>query len=89
VIHGMASGAMTTIEPSVVEDRGLTVVTLADVLPAPDDVRSATAQALAAGAAGTLVPTIGQTYPLERAADAHAAIEARATLGKTLLLTRK
>lgn len=33
-------------------------------------------------------PLIGQTFPLERAADAHAAIAARATVGKTLLLTR-
>ena len=31
-------------------------------------------------------PLIGQTFPLERAADAHAAIEARATIGKTLLI---
>jgi hypothetical protein len=28
---------------------------------------------------------IGQRFPLVRAADAHAAIEARATVGKTLL----
>jgi len=28
---------------------------------------------------------IGQRFPLARAADAHAAIEARATVGKTLL----
>jgi NADPH2:quinone reductase len=31
---------------------------------------------------------IGQTFSLERAADAHAAIEQRATIGKTLLLVR-
>jgi NADPH:quinone reductase len=31
---------------------------------------------------------IGQTFPLERAADAHAAIESRATVGKTLLEVR-
>ncbi|MFB9838212.1 zinc-binding dehydrogenase, partial [Actinoallomurus acaciae] len=36
-------------------------------------------------AAGRLRPVIGQRFPLERAADAHAAIEARATVGKTLL----
>jgi NADPH2:quinone reductase len=29
---------------------------------------------------------IGQRFPLERAAEAHAAIEARATVGKTLLM---
>jgi NADPH:quinone reductase len=86
VIHGMAGGSPTTIDPGVAEDRKLTVITLADVLPSPEDVRSATAEALAAAADGWLVPTIGQTYPLDRAADAHAAIESRATLGKTLLL---
>ena len=37
-------------------------------------------------AEGRLRPVIGQTYPLERAADAHAAIESRQTLGKTLLI---
>jgi NADPH2:quinone reductase len=30
---------------------------------------------------------IGQTFRLDRAAEAHRAIEARAALGKTLLLT--
>jgi NADPH2:quinone reductase len=29
---------------------------------------------------------IGQTFPLDRAADAHAAMEERRTVGKTLLL---
>jgi NADPH:quinone reductase len=43
-------------------------------------------EALDLGARGTMRPTIGQTFPLERVADAHAAIEARATVGKTLLI---
>lgn len=30
---------------------------------------------------------IGQTYPLEQAADAHTAIEARTVFGKALLTT--
>ena len=38
--------------------------------------------------AGDLKPVIGQRFPLERAADAHAAIEARATVGKTLLVVQ-
>jgi len=37
-----------------------------------------------AHAAGARV--IGQTFPLERAADAHVAMEARGTIGKTRLL---
>jgi NADPH2:quinone reductase len=32
------------------------------------------------------VPVVGQTFPLEKAADAHAAIEARTVFGATLLL---
>ena len=37
-------------------------------------------------ATGQLRPVVGQTFPLERAADAHAAMEARGGVGKTLLL---
>lgn len=43
-------------------------------------------EALAMAAGGRLRPVIGQTYPLEEAAAAHAAIEARKTIGKTLLM---
>src|SRR6266545_4147852 len=42
-------------------------------------------QVLSEAAAGRIRPVIGQTFPLERAADAHAAIEARGVIGKTLL----
>jgi NADPH2:quinone reductase len=42
--------------------------------------------ALAEAVAGRLRPVIGQRFPLDRAAEAHAAIEARTTLGKTLLV---
>ncbi|MCW2893028.1 MAG: NADPH:quinone reductase [Actinomycetia bacterium] len=38
--------------------------------------------------AARLRPVIGQVFPLERAADAHAALAARSTLGKTLLTTQ-
>jgi len=41
---------------------------------------------LAEAAAGRLRPVIGQVFPLERAADAHAALAARSAIGKTLLL---
>src|SRR3954452_624933 len=44
--------------------------------------REHTERALASG----LKPVIGQRFPLEGAAEAHAAIEARATVGKTLLI---
>jgi NADPH2:quinone reductase len=54
--------------------------------PDPATLLELTRSALAEAAAGQLRPVIGQTFPLERAADAHAAIESRATIGKTLLI---
>ena len=56
--------------------------------PTPEEQRELTRSALAEAAAGRLRPVIGQRFPLERAADAHAAIESRATIGKTLLEVR-
>jgi NADPH2:quinone reductase len=52
----------------------------------PGQFREYAARALGEVAAGRLTPLIGQTYPLDRAADAHAAIENRSAVGKTLLL---
>jgi NADPH:quinone reductase-like Zn-dependent oxidoreductase len=52
----------------------------------PEQSRELSAKALAEAAAGRLRPLIGQTFPLERAAEAHAAIESRQTIGKTLLI---
>ena len=87
VVHGMSGGTFTQVEPADIEARRLTVIPLNQLLTRPEEVRAAAAAALDAGAEGWLVPTIGQTYPLEQAAAAHAAIEARATIGKSLLLT--
>ena len=51
----------------------------------PDRLTDHLRRALHAAADGTLHPVIGQTFPLDRGADAHAAIEARTVSGKTLL----
>ena len=85
-VMGAASGSMTVPQDGEAARRGLRMIGLGDVLPTPEAVRDAAATALTEAAAGRLRPTIGQTFPLERAAEAHAAIEARATVGKTLLL---
>jgi len=52
----------------------------------PERSGQLTGQALALAASGALRPVIGQRFPLDRARDAHAAIEERATIGKTLLV---
>jgi NADPH2:quinone reductase len=84
VIYGAAGGAMT--DPVAARARGLTVVPLSAVASGPEELRAFAEQALAEAAAGRLRPTIGQRVPLADAAAAHAAIEARATIGKTLLI---
>jgi NADPH2:quinone reductase len=83
---GMASGAFTRIADDAAVGRGITVVRGAPV--SPEQSRALSQAALAEAAADRLRPLIGQRYPLERAADAHAAIESRATVGKTLLTAR-
>ena len=82
---GLASGSFTSIPDGEAQRRGVTVIRGAPLQPA--ELVELTRAALTEAASGRLHPVIGQTFPLERAADAHAAIEARATVGKTLLLT--
>ncbi len=82
-VFGMAGGAFTQVGPDEAAARGVTLVRGTGSTPA--DLVALTRDALAAATAGRMRPVIGQTFPLERAADAHHAIEARATVGKTLL----
>jgi NADPH2:quinone reductase len=81
-VHGAASGSMTRLSD---EDKARVTLVGLD-LGGPAELRELSRAALDEAAAGRLRPTIGQTFPLADAAAAHAAIEARATLGKTLLL---
>jgi NADPH2:quinone reductase len=80
---GLASGEWAGIAEDAAAQRGVTLVR--GPFAEPRELRAFTESALANAAAGRLRPIIGQRFPLERAADAHAAIESRATVGKTLL----
>jgi NADPH:quinone reductase len=82
VQHGLSSGTPTDTGPA--RARGVTILGF-DRLGAMGDLTALSAAALAEAAAGRLTPTIGQTYPLAEAARAHAVMEAREALGKTLL----
>lgn len=82
--YGLASGQWTAIPEDEARERGVTVVR---PTAGPADLRRLTESALRAAANGTLRPVIGQRFPLERADAAHAAIEERSTVGKTLLTT--
>jgi NADPH:quinone reductase len=85
--HGTPSGKFTAIDPSEAARRHVTVTGIETVQLDTATRKLATDRGLSAALAGDLAPVIGQTYPLEQAADAHRAIEARSVFGKTLLTT--
>lgn len=80
--YGLASGSWTPVTADEAAERGVTLLRAA---PSAEELRACTLSALAEAAAGRLRPIVGHRYPLERAAEAHAQIESRATVGKTLL----
>lgn len=84
--YGAPSGGFAQIDPDAARDRGITVRGITALQFGPADVRRLTELALAEAAAGRLHPVIGQTCLLEEAAAAHAAMEAREVIGKTLLV---
>jgi NADPH2:quinone reductase len=84
--HGSASGGFALIDPEEARQRGITVRGIEQAQFTSDRLQALTKQALAAAAASRIRPVIGQTFPLDRAADAHTAIESRSVTGKTLLL---
>lgn len=81
---GMASGSFAAITDEELTDRGVT--RLRGAVADAHELTGLTARALSSAAAGDLRAVIGQKHPLANAADAHRAIEARATIGKTLLI---
>jgi NADPH:quinone reductase len=84
---GMASGSATAVSQHDAEQRGVTVLGFGAA--SPEELLELTRAAISEAAAGRVRPVIGQEFALEDAADAHAAIEARATIGKTLLVAKR
>jgi NADPH2:quinone reductase len=85
VSFGLASGSWAEIGEDETAARGVTLVRPSAT---PAELRAFTESALTEAAEGRLRPIIGQRFPLGQAAAAHAAIQSRATVGKTLLETR-
>ncbi len=82
--HGRPGGHF--VGPGEAVPAGVTLTGIERVRFAADEARHYAAAALGEAAAGRVTPLIGQTFPLERAADAHAVIENRTAIGKTLLV---
>lgn len=84
VSFGAASGAFADVAEAAARDLSLT--TLPELIHSPRDNRELVARALDKAAGGEIRAVVGQTFPLDQAHDAHAAVEARETVGKTVLL---
>ncbi|HEV2815729.1 MAG TPA: quinone oxidoreductase [Allosphingosinicella sp.] len=89
VSYGNASGPVPPFSPLELAKRGslfLTRPTLADYVASADELQASAARLFAMIGAGAIPVRIGARFPLADAADAHRALEARATTGSTLLI---
>lgn len=87
VTYGTTNGGPLTIDEALAARRGVTVhYPLKAGPPDPATARDRIARALELAAKGVLRPYVGATYPLERAAEAHRALEERRTVGRALLI---
>jgi NADPH:quinone reductase len=87
VVFGAASGEMGTIMPAALMNQCHAVVGfyLPQIMRRPDLFVPSLQEVLGWISSGDLKLTIGDTYPLEQAAEAHADLEGRKTTGKLLL----
>lgn len=83
-LYGVASGS----ETDITKTHSIQVIGLSSA-PSASETIALIKEALDLAAIGKIQPLIGQIYTLANAAQAHSAIEARATVGKTLLTTNR
>ncbi len=83
--HGAPSGSFTEIDLEVARRRNVRVTGLADLQIQPGERAGLARELLPQLLSGHVRPLIGQTLPLEHAADAHRALASRTAIGKTLL----
>ncbi|MGW4327416.1 zinc-binding dehydrogenase [Nocardia sp. NPDC004573] len=83
--YGAAAGEFAALDREAAAARGVTVYGLFDITGADVDWQALARRAQDEVAAGRLEVVVGQTFPLDAADRAHAAIESRAALGRTLL----
>jgi len=88
VAVGYVGGPWQDVSPALIVGRNVGVkgVFLGRLMQlAPDYVRDCALEVVAMWARGEIRPLVGGRFPLERAADAHALIEAREHVGKVVL----
>jgi NADPH2:quinone reductase len=89
VSFGNASGPAPAVTPLRLMQGGslyMTRPTLIDFTATTEELDASAAALFAVIASGAVKVEIGQTFPLDQAAEAHRALESRATTGATLLV---
>lgn len=89
VLFGQASGPVPPFDPQILNQKGslfLTRPSLGHYTATREELVERAADVLGAIGRGELTITIGATYPLAEAAEAHRALQGRATTGKVLLI---
>ncbi|WP_054813395.1 zinc-binding dehydrogenase [Nocardia arizonensis] len=86
--YGSAAGNFAALDRTALAARDIETISLFDITGAGVDWHSLALRAQSAVLDGRLEVVIGQTFPLDRAADAHSAIEARTAVGRTLITVR-
>ena len=90
VLFGMSSGPVPPMDPMALNRKGslfLTRPNLSHYLATPEELAARAAELLGWIGEGWLKVHIDRTCPLAEAAEAHRALECRATVGKVLLAT--
>ena len=88
VSYGNASGPVDPFSPGLLAVRGslfLTRPTLATYIGTREELDASTADLFDVVESGAVKIAVSQTFPLEDAAQAHRALEARETTGSTVL----
>jgi len=88
VVFGQSSGTIPPIEINLLARKGSLVLTrpmLSDFIATREQLETVSADLFEAISSGMLRATIGQRFALRDAAGAHRAIEARKTIGSTIL----
>jgi NADPH2:quinone reductase len=89
VSFGQSSGLPPPFAASLLQQKGSLYATrpaIAHYLAKRSDLEASAAALFDALSTGTVKVAIGQEFPLKNAADAHRALESRATTGATILL---
>jgi NADPH2:quinone reductase len=89
VLFGQSSGPVPSFDPQILNQKGslyLTRPSLGHYTATREELLERSADVLGAIARGELTISIGATYPLADAAEAHRALAGRATTGKVLLI---